>query len=160
MVAGEVPIKTSPNQGITLAKYNSMLFGFAAILMVSLVFALDVYLVPNFGGVFSRVDFSPKTLLLGLVLGLPVGTVVALNCGGSSAIRHYSLRYRLIRSGLTPWRFVRFLDDCAGRILLTKVGGGYTFYHPLLLDHFASRYVRRWVGDKKGSVAADSSHHK
>ncbi|MGO9463203.1 MAG: NACHT domain-containing protein [Isosphaeraceae bacterium] len=160
MVAGEVPIKTSPNQGITLAKYNSMLFGFAAILMVSLVFALDVYLVPNFGGVFSRVDFSPKTLLLGLVLGLPVGTVVALNCGGSSAIRHYSLRYRLIRSGLTPWRFVRFLDDCAGRILLTKVGGGYTFYHPLLLDHFASRYVQRWVGDKKGSVAADSSHHK
>jgi len=89
-------------------------------------------------------------LLLGLViLGLPIGTIVALNSGGTSAIMHYSLRYSLVRNGLTPWNYVRFLDYCAERILLRKVGGGYAFIHRMLLDYFAARYVEASIGAEK-----------
>ena len=31
-----------------------------------------------------------------------------------------------------------FLNSCAERILLRKVGGGYIFVHRLLLEYFAS----------------------
>jgi hypothetical protein len=37
-----------------------------------------------------------------------------------------------------PWRYSRFLDYAAERILLRKVGGGYIFVHRLLLEYFAS----------------------
>ena len=35
-----------------------------------------------------------------------------------------------------PWNIARFLDSF-DRIFLYKVGGGYIFYHPLLMEHFA-----------------------
>ncbi len=37
-----------------------------------------------------------------------------------------------------PWNYSRFLDYCAERIFLRKVGGGYIFVHRLLMEHFAS----------------------
>jgi hypothetical protein len=33
---------------------------------------------------------------------------------------------------------IPFLDYCAERIFLRKVGGGYIFVHRLLMEHFAS----------------------
>jgi eukaryotic-like serine/threonine-protein kinase len=36
-----------------------------------------------------------------------------------------------------PFRFIKFLDQCAGLILLKKVGGGYIFIHRMLLEYFA-----------------------
>jgi hypothetical protein len=46
----------------------------------------------------------------------------------------------LWRNGSTPrpWQYVRFLDYAADRVLLRRVGGGYSFIHPLLMDYFAS----------------------
>jgi hypothetical protein len=44
----------------------------------------------------------------------------------------------LWRSGAMPWNIPRFLDYCADRIFLRKVGGGYIFVHRLLMEHFAS----------------------
>jgi hypothetical protein len=32
---------------------------------------------------------------------------------------------------------------CAGRIFLRKVGGGYIFIHPLLVEHFAAMDYER-----------------
>ena len=43
-------------------------------------------------------------------------------------------------NGSIPGNYVRFLDYAAERILLRKVGGGYTFIHRMLLDYFAARY--------------------
>ncbi len=40
-----------------------------------------------------------------------------------------------------PLRYVRFLDESAARILLRRVGGGYSFVHRLLLDWFAKQYT-------------------
>ena len=46
----------------------------------------------------------------------------------------------LVRNGSIPWNYVKFLDYAAERILLRKVGGGYTFIHRMLLEYFAARY--------------------
>jgi hypothetical protein len=44
----------------------------------------------------------------------------------------------LWRSGALPLQLVAFLDCCAERIFLRKVGGGYVFVHRLLREHFAA----------------------
>src|SRR6202011_5655668 len=60
-----------------------------------------------------------------------------LNRGGSAVIKHYALRLVLWLNGYTPFKFVKFLDQCARLILLKKVGGGYIFIHRMLLEYFA-----------------------
>ena len=45
--------------------------------------------------------------------GLIGGVIVGLNRGGSAVIKHYALRLSLWLKGYTPFRFVRFLDQCA-----------------------------------------------
>ena len=44
--------------------------------------------------------------------------------GGIACIEHYALRLRLWQLRSIPWRYVRFLDYAAERILLRKRGGG------------------------------------
>jgi hypothetical protein len=73
----------------------------------------------------------------GLIFGLVGGLIVGLNRGGSAVIKHYALRLILWLNGYTPFKFIKFLDQCAKRILLKKVGGGYIFIHRMLLDYFA-----------------------
>ena len=111
--------KTFPNQGIKLSLKNSL----AALLATSLTVGLIV------GRVAGPMD--------GLTYGLMVGLIVGLNRGGSAVIKHYALRLTLWLSGYTPFKFVKFLDQCARLIFLKKVGGGYIFIHRMLLDYFA-----------------------
>jgi hypothetical protein len=74
----------------------------------------------------------------GCLLAVPVGySVLKL----SIKVARIILRLRLFRNGSTPWNYVRFLDYAAERILLRKVGGGYTFLHRMLLEYFASQCV-------------------
>jgi hypothetical protein len=58
--------------------------------------------------------------------------------GGLTCIQHIVLRYILYYSNTIPWNYPAFLDYCADRILLRRVGGGYIFIHRLLQDYFAS----------------------
>jgi hypothetical protein len=51
---------------------------------------------------------------------------------------HYIARWLLYRNGSLPLSLVPFLDSCAERIFLRKVGGGYIFVHRLLMEHFAA----------------------
>lgn len=37
-----------------------------------------------------------------------------------------------------PWRDPQFLEDSVKRILLKRVGGGYSFIHPLFQEYFAN----------------------
>ncbi|MDJ0688082.1 MAG: hypothetical protein QNJ41_06210 [Xenococcaceae cyanobacterium MO_188.B32] len=39
-----------------------------------------------------------------------------------------------------PWNYARFLDYASERLLMKKVGGGYVFYHRMLMEHFAQRH--------------------
>ena len=114
--------KSFPNQGIKLSRKNSLATFFvsssAAGLLVGLLFGL--------GG-----------LIIGFSVGLIAGSIVGLNRGGSAVIKHYALRLILWLNGYTPFKFIKFLDQCAKLILLKKVGGGYIFIHRMLLDYFA-----------------------
>jgi hypothetical protein len=52
-------------------------------------------------------------------------------------IRHIDLRTILYRAGCAPLNYAAFLDYCASRHLLRRVGGGYLFRHRMLMDYFA-----------------------
>ncbi len=77
-------------------------------------------------------------LIWGSVGGLSYGLVVGLSSGGAAYLEHYILRFILWRNGAMPWHYVQFLEEAYKRVLLQKVGGGYSFKHPLFLDYFAS----------------------
>jgi hypothetical protein len=67
--------------------------------------------------------------------GSLVGWVVS---GGWAVLRHVVLRWLLHRRHVFPWHAQAFLDDATARILLRRVGGGYSFIHRLLLEYFAN----------------------
>nr|MDJ0568382.1 zinc ribbon domain-containing protein [Pleurocapsa sp. MO_192.B19] len=46
----------------------------------------------------------------------------------------------LYRKGRIPWNYARFLDYASERLLMKKVGGGYIFYHRMLMEHFDQRH--------------------
>ena len=69
---------------------------------------------------------------------LTFALVGGLAYGGYACLAHLALRLVLWRSGAIPWNYARFLDYCAERIFLRKVGGGYLFVHRMLLEYFAS----------------------
>ena len=79
-------------------------------------------------------------LFTGLLFGLPTGLsgrlLTGLLFGIRAAMQHYLLRCWLWHT--FPLRAVPFLEDATMRILLQRVGGGYSFAHRLLLDYFAS----------------------
>jgi hypothetical protein len=56
-------------------------------------------------------------------------------------VKRYILRFWLARNGVFPWRAIPFLEDATARILLRRVGGGYSFVHRLLLDFFVDTYA-------------------
>jgi hypothetical protein len=97
------------------------------------------------GGVISGVLIG---VLIGILNGLAVGISIGLSScllfglfyGGNAVLQHYTLRWLLARNGGLPFRdrqLIPFLDYCAERIFLRKVGGGYIFVHRLLMEHFA-----------------------
>jgi transcriptional regulator with XRE-family HTH domain/GTPase SAR1 family protein len=58
--------------------------------------------------------------------------------GGWAVLRHCVLRWLLHRRQVFPWHAQVFLNDATARILLRRVGGGYSFIHRLLLEYFAN----------------------
>src|SRR5450759_4022574 len=103
-------------------------------------------------------------LLVGLLVGLLfVGLLVGLGFGlifgrlGAQLVelgangQHYILRFWLARTHTFPWKAVPFLEAATARILLRRVGGGYSFTHRLLLDYFADL-------DAQGSPISTAVH--
>ncbi|MCB0049217.1 MAG: hypothetical protein KDE24_06715, partial [Caldilinea sp.] len=86
-------------------------------------------------GLISGLKFR---LLFGLLGGLSFGLLFGTSFGLDTAIKHYTLRLALWLDGSMPLNYVRFLDACADRILLRKVGGGYMFPHITFRDYFAA----------------------
>jgi hypothetical protein len=66
------------------------------------------------------------------------GVIPWIVSGGVSLLQHIILRVTHALAGVAPYRIICFLDYCAQRNLLHKVGGGYIFIHRLLMNYFAS----------------------
>ncbi|GHO94530.1 hypothetical protein KSF_045780 [Reticulibacter mediterranei] len=120
---------TTPNQGIRRSMRNGVLVGGACMVIGGMV-----------GGLFGEaitVQDTTHFLVFALVFGPLIGIVCGLRVGGVTCIQHFTLRWLLRDADALPWRYARFLDFAAERVLLRKVGGGYSFVHRLLLDYFA-----------------------
>jgi hypothetical protein len=148
----EVEIRILPNQGIRRSLFNSITWGLHGVLVAGLIQGLLGALL---GGLVAGRSGTFSGALFGAVFGVLFGGLyLAMSNGGTAVIRHCVLRLWLVRNGSIPWNYVRFLDHAAERILLRKVGGGYTFIHRMLLEHFAARYV---LPSASSAKPADSS---
>jgi hypothetical protein len=58
--------------------------------------------------------------------------------GGIDLVLHATLRLVLSLTGTVPLRLRRFLDYAVHLGFLRRAGGGYIFFHRLLLEHFAA----------------------
>jgi eukaryotic-like serine/threonine-protein kinase len=128
----EIEAQVTPNQGIRRSARSAILAGLA----FGLIFG-------SLSGLLSGLVFHPPSGLVDAVVGsmgpgLTFAFVGGLAYGGYACLAHLALRLVLWRSGALPWNYAGFLDYCAERIFLRKVGGGYLFAHRLLLEYFAS----------------------
>jgi eukaryotic-like serine/threonine-protein kinase len=136
LVPGELVLKATPNQGIRRSARSALFLGLGSGLGVGPLIGLLVgLLVGLFTGPLIGLLVG---LLVGLGSGLSFGLFLALRNGGFAVLQHYTLRWLLYRNGYLSLRLVPFLDYCADRIFLRKVGGEYIFVHRLLMEHFAS----------------------
>jgi hypothetical protein len=71
----------------------------------------------------------------GVITGLLAG---GLSLGGTAWLQHQLLRAMLVRRGVAPWDYIRFLNYGVERVLLRRLGGGYVFVNRLLQEHLVS----------------------
>jgi eukaryotic-like serine/threonine-protein kinase len=132
----EIEMKMMPNQGIWRSLRSAVRVGVAVWLFVGLPIGLTSATAWR---LFYLPEGATRTgLITGLGLGLAFGLAIALFFGGLACVQHFVLRVLLYQSRAIPWNYVRFLDYCAERIFLRKVGGGYIFVHRMLMEYFAS----------------------
>lgn len=82
---------------------------------------------------------------LAVFAGLLLFAPALLWFGGVDLVLHTALRLVLSLTGPTPLRLRRFLDYTVHLGFLQRAGGGYIFFHGLLLEHFATRPPARAV---------------
>jgi hypothetical protein len=70
--------------------------------------------------------------------------------GGIDLVLHATLRLVLSLTGTMPLRLRRSLDYAAHLGFLQRAGGGYIFFHGLLLEHFAARPARDGASAARG----------
>lgn len=89
--------------------------------------------VESFGVTLNYVSGVGMTTFLRVLLpGISIGCWVWFLSSGLSIWRHIVLRICLWRARVFPMKILQFLDDASARILLRRIGGGYSFtYAPL-----------------------------
>ncbi|MGK7936175.1 MAG: hypothetical protein AB4206_10325 [Xenococcaceae cyanobacterium] len=130
--------RTKPNQGIKLSRNNSIILGLIGGLIGGLFWGLLVGLI---------VGLDNKNLLEGIKYGFSAGImsaiftggIVGLRYGGAAFIQHFNLSRILYRKGRIPKDYADFLNYATDIRLMKKIGGGYVFYHRMLMEHFARR---------------------
>ena len=137
----ELPNKKEPNQGICLSINNAIRFGLGGCFVVSILFVLLIVIIGFLSGVSSSeiIKGGLIILIIGLLFGMTIGVILGMIYGGTTCIQHFSLRLILRCKGSIPCNYARFLDYASERLLMKKVGGGYVFYHRMLMEHFAQR---------------------
>jgi hypothetical protein len=122
LTAGDIAIRSFPNEGIKRSMRNGLIGGLGVGLANGLA-----------NGVGNGLGYG---LFMGLCIGLPCGSAT----GGRACLHHFALRLVLWYNNFAPLNYIGFLDYAAVRIFLRKVGGGYVFVHRLLLEYFAARH--------------------
>lgn len=134
----KVETKLIPNQGLRQsagnAVFSGLLFGVGGMFIVGAA----VWLAGAISALFTANRFETSLNLLPL-WGALLGILGGMYNGGFAVVQHYTLRLILAVAKSFPWNIARFLDYCADRIFLRKVGGGYIFIHRSLLEYFAER---------------------
>ena len=114
----------SQNEGIRRAIKNGLFLAVIVGLLLDLIFGLVSGLTQG-------------SILVEATVGLVFGLLLAMQVAIQGVVQHYILRVFFWRTQVFPWNAPRFLEDVRARILLRRVGGGYSFTHRLLLDYFA-----------------------
>jgi hypothetical protein len=126
-----IELKPIPNQGMRLSVRNAIIAGLGFVLAIG----FSAWLI--WGIASGRISTIVSTVIPSAVF---FGSMAALWYGGLDVIYHYTLRLILsFTQPCLPLNLARFLDHCAERVFLQKVGGGYIFIHRLLLEYFAER---------------------
>lgn len=148
--------KLLPNQGIrqSLQNFVRVSLTVSALYIPIITICFTIFLIPYsiavgdnpMSVVTSAVEIS---CFFGVWIGAICGLRIGMSRGGATVVKHCVLRLGLWLQGYTPLRFIKFLDYCARLVLLTRVGGGYRFIHPVLREYFADL----------GSTSTKHSHH-
>ncbi len=133
-----------PNEGIRRSWRNSLILGFVGGSMIGTI-ALLAFLLSTWPGQAS-VGIESYVLAYKLsivfIMALSAGGFVWLLTGGVAVLRHVLIRRLLWYARVLPWQAISFLEDATDRMLLKRVGGGYSFVHRLILDYFADEEVK------------------
>jgi DNA polymerase III delta prime subunit len=134
-IVSELDETETPNQGIWDSARNAAKFALIGGFINWLVYLLWAM---N-RGIHEFEGLSSLLLWLLLLIGvISLSILRSLEFGLESIIRHFSLRVVLYFKGFIPYDYSQFLNNVAiEHLFLFKVGGGYTFIHRALMEHFA-----------------------
>jgi NACHT domain/CHAT domain len=127
--SSEIEQRNAPNQGIRSSIRNCIIMGLVGGLTFGVIF----------GMISIRFFGNGQIVNVGVIFGLIFGLVFGLKYGGVAWNRHFTLRQMLFQKGRIPWNYAKFLDFASDRLLMKKIGGGYVFFHRMLLEHFAQK---------------------
>jgi NACHT domain/CHAT domain len=130
--SSEIGQRTAPNQGMWSSFRNSWIVGSISGLLFGVIFGL----------VFPRFVDGQLIVESGLIGGIIFGLLFGLKYGGVAWTQHLILRQMLYQKDRMPWNYAKFLDFASDRLLMKKVGGGYVFFHRMLLEHFAGMNLK------------------
>jgi NACHT domain len=131
-----IEMRLWPNQGVwrsaRCALIGAVLGGLGAGMISGVIVALIVWFDGGFmDGLLTGASYGGRITIIGAL-------IMGIIYGGRTCVQHAALRLTLFREKCIPLNYVRFLDYCADRIFLRKVGGGYIFVHRLLMEYFAA----------------------
>ncbi len=136
--------RQSLNQGVRRSALNSTIIGFLSGGLIGslgfLGYGVSYWLNEGLSkglnaGLSGVLGYALSAVWFFAIAGGLFGWAIS---GGWAVQRHLVLRWLLHRRNVFPWQAQTFLNDATARILLQRVGGGYSFIHRLLLEYFAN----------------------
>lgn len=125
VINGKVERRIAPNQGIYTSIKNGIAIG----------------LISGFtAGMLISLSLGTR---YGLLFGIIFGVNLFILTGGITAFCHYNLRLILSYKDMILFDYINFLNYISKILLMKKVGGGYVFYHRMLMEHFANMKLER-----------------
>jgi energy-coupling factor transporter ATP-binding protein EcfA2 len=134
--SADIEQRVVPNQGIRKSRRNCLAIGLLTIPIIGLIVGLIGQPISELTSLLSNgrtIDDSDITWI-GV---LSVGAINGMQYGGIACIRHLNLCQILHKKGRIPQNYAHFLDFASDRLLMKKIGGGYVFFHRMVLEHFA-----------------------
>jgi hypothetical protein len=126
-----------PNQGIVNSRRNAVLIGCSSGVVLTAA-VLGLMELQDLTGT-QRTQF--QLVLFSLGIGWAVVATAGSLFGGFDFIKHSAMRAILKATRSVPSPLERFLGYACELNFLKPVGGGFLFWHRLLLEHFADRQM-------------------